>query len=164
VVELEHERVIKTAVNTRRAGEAPQDNANVAAVCCHAAACELQSASASAEFVVRQSRTRGVSLVAVGTQDLAFRHLLAEPPNGDPKVHHVADVGRLCARIPVIELEDNRIAFAAVDAWMFTEKLRDEDASSVPLERIVALIPLEVRSFIFPVVLSRHPFGAVATQ
>ena len=50
---------------------------------------------------------------------------------------HIADVGRLCGRLEMIELQHNGIALAALHTWVLTQKLGDEDTIRFALQRVV---------------------------
>ena len=103
-----------------------------------------------------------MSLVTVRAQDLAFRYLQENASDGDAKVNHVADVGGLCGRVQMIELQDDRIAFAALHAWMLAQIFGDKEAACIALKWLVPLIPLQVRSLIVLIMLLRNLPTALA--
>jgi hypothetical protein len=101
-----------------------------------------------------------VTLVTVSAQDFAFRNLQAKTSNGDAKVHHIADIARLCGCGQMIEFQDDRVVFATLHARVVALKLSDKCPNRIALARIVALIPLQVRRLIVLIVLLRDSRGA----
>jgi len=63
-------------------------------------------------------------------------------------VDHVADVGRLCGREEMIELQDDRIAYPTLHTGMLVQKLGDEDTIPLALVRVVPLITVQVRALV----------------
>jgi hypothetical protein len=63
------------------------------------------------------------------------------------------DLSPFRSRIAVVELEDDRIRFAAIDAWVYREVIGDELAIALPVDRRPHLGPGDVRSGVLPVVL-----------
>jgi len=77
---------------------------------------------------------------------------------------HIADIGHLCGRLEMIELQDNGIALRALHARVLAQKLGDKDAIRFALQRIVTLIALQIRALIVGVVLPRNePAARAAT-
>jgi hypothetical protein len=117
MIELEHERVRKAAVNARGFPKALKHNADIASVWRHAWARELHLPIFSkCQLVMGQALSSRVALVTIRAYHLAFRHFQPDARRGDAKMDHVADVGRLCGRVEMIELQDNGIALPALDA------------------------------------------------
>jgi hypothetical protein len=67
----------------------------------------------------------------------------------------VADVGCLCGGVEMIELEDDWIALPALHAWVLAQKLHDKHAIRMALQRVVPLIPLQIRSLVVLIMLLR---------
>jgi len=64
----------------------------------------------------------------------------------------------------MIELQNHRIALAALDAWVVKQKLPHEDAIRIPLQRIVPLISLKICLLVVLVMLSRNLASAGAAS
>ena len=75
---------------------------------------------------------------------------------------HIADVGRPCSRVKMIELQDYGIAHPTFHAGMLAKKLGDEDTIRLALQRVVTLITLQIHAFIVGVVLPGNQTAACA--
>ena len=71
-------------------------------------------------------------------------------------MNHVAHVCRLRGRITVVELQNNRIPFAALDARMLFQKSHNKRARGVSLEWVTSPVALRIRCFVVDVVASRR--------
>jgi hypothetical protein len=49
----------------------------------------------------------------------------------------IADIRRFQFGVLMIELQDNRIGFTAINAWMRAQELKDSGADTLPLEGVL---------------------------
>ena len=143
--------------------KALQHDPDISSVRCHARARELHlTIFSECQLVMCQALTRRMPLVTIRAQDLTFRNFQSDAGGRDAKVDHVADVGRLCGRVEMIELQDDGTADTTLHARMLGQKLGDECTIRVTLEGVIPLITLQICAFIVHVVLLRNEPAALA--